>query len=50
MVLTKWYFSGGVCKSKAQLDGKIHNGLKVAFQFFLLTEAHSYTEGDIGGF
>ena len=34
VVLIKWYFSGGVCKSKARLDGKIHNGL-IAFQFSL---------------
>ena len=27
VVLIKWYFGGGVCKSKARLDGKIHNGL-----------------------
>ena len=25
VVLIKWYFSGGVCKSKARLDGKIYN-------------------------
>ena len=26
VALIKWYFSGGVCKSKARLDGKSHNG------------------------
>ena len=25
LVLIKWYFGGGVCKSKARLDGKIDN-------------------------
>ena len=27
VVLIKWYFAGGVCKSKARLDGKIHNSV-----------------------
>lgn len=27
VVLVKWHCGGGVCKSKARLDGKIHNGV-----------------------
>ena len=27
VVLIKWYFGGGVCKSKARLDGKIHHNM-----------------------
>ena len=34
VVLIKWYFSGGVCRSKARLDGKIHNRL-IPFKFSL---------------
>ena len=29
VALIKWYFSGGVCKSEAQLDGKIHSSGKL---------------------
>ena len=47
VVLIKWYFSGGVCKSKARLDGKIHNGL-IAFQFSLHRLTASYTDFEKG--
>ena len=47
VVLIKWYFSGGVCKSKARLDGKIHNGPVDSFPVFL-TEAHSYIDFEKG--
>ena len=29
VALIKWYFSGGVCKSKARLDGKVHSSGKL---------------------
>jgi len=29
VVVMKWHFGGGVCKSKARLDGKIHNIIKL---------------------
>ena len=32
LALTKWYFSGGVCKSKARLDGEKIN---ITFEFLL---------------
>ena len=31
VVLIKWYFGGGVCKSKARLDGKIHHSILSTF-------------------
>ena len=34
VVLTKWYFGGGVCRSKARLDGK--NECKFRREFNLM--------------